>query len=141
MNIGQVADATGLTAKAIRHYELLGLVIPERCPGNSYRNYSLQDVDELRFLQRSRAVGFSLEESGQLLDLYRHPEQKTVETKTLLIEKLAYLDQQWLALSQVRQTLTEMAARLDKNDLIDTVTKDTSTNSMPFTLVGVSGDE
>jgi MerR family transcriptional regulator, copper efflux regulator len=138
MNIGQVADATGLTAKAIRHYELLGLVVPERS-GNSYRHYSLQDVDELRFLQRFRAVGFSLEESGQLLDLYRDPEQKTAETRPLLMEKLAYLDQQWLALNQVRQTLAEMLSSNDKE--ASSMPEKEQANAMPFRLVGVSDDE
>ncbi len=130
MNIGQVAEATGLTTKAIRHYELLGLVVPERSSGNRYRHYSLQDVDELRFLQRSRSVGFSLEESGQLLDLYRRPEQNTVATQSLLMDKLARLDQQWLVLNHMRQILTAMIARSG-----DVVTEK-PTNAMPFTLVG-----
>lgn len=136
MNIGQVAEATGLTTKAIRHYELLGLVVPERTAGNRYRHYSLQDVDELRFLQRSRSVGFSLEESGQLLDLYRHPEQNTVAAKSLLMDTLARLDQQWLVLGHMRQILMTMAARCGEE-----VVTEKPANAMPFTLVSVSGDE
>ncbi len=145
MNIGQVAEATGLTTKAIRHYEMLGLVVPERSSGNSYRNYSLQDLEELRFLQRSRSVGFSLDESGQLLDLYRHPERNTLAAKSLLMDKLAQLDQQWLTLNHLRQTLASMAAGYlgegEEDVISEKPDKEKPANSMPFTLIGVSGDE
>jgi MerR family transcriptional regulator, copper efflux regulator len=145
MNIGQVAEATGLTTKAIRHYEMLGLVVPERCSGNSYRNYSLQDLEELRFLQRSRSVGFSLDESGQLLDLYRHPERNTLAAKSLLMDKLAQLDQQWLTLNHLRQTLASLAAgyigEREEDVISEKPDKEKPANSMPFTLIGVSGDE
>lgn len=144
MNIGQVAEATGLTAKAIRHYESLGLVVPDRQLSNDYRAYSLQDVDDLRFLQRSRAVGFSLDEAGQLLEFYRNPKRNSAEVHALVIEKLARLDQQWLTLNLMRQTLTEMAAECAADDssncAIINHLAEKPVNTMPFTLVEVSNE-
>jgi len=147
MNIGQVAEAAGLTAKAIRHYESLGLVIPRRQPGNDYRDYTLQDLDHLRFLQRSRAVGFSLDEAGQLLEMYRNPKRNSSEVKAMVTEKLAQIDQQWLTLNHVRQTLMTMAAECAGDDssdcaiinhLAEKPAEVKATYRMPFTLVDVS---
>ncbi len=115
MNIGQAAEATGLTAKAIRHYESLGLVVPKR-QENDYRDYNLQNVEDLRFLQRARAVGFSLDEAGQLLELYRNPQRHSAQVKALVTAKLQQLDQQWLILNQMRQTLASMADQCAGDD-------------------------
>ena len=54
MNIGSVAEATGLPAKTIRYYESIGLVGPaERSTGN-YRLYGEREVMTLRFIERAR---------------------------------------------------------------------------------------
>ena len=69
MNIGTASEKTGLPAKTIRYYEEIGLLSPERAD-NGYRDYSANDVHRLRFLQRARGLGFSVEECRQLLSLY-----------------------------------------------------------------------
>ena len=66
MNIGNASDKSGLPAKTIRYYEDIGLLKPDRAD-NGYRDYSMSDVHKLRFLQRSRGLGFSVEECRQLL--------------------------------------------------------------------------
>ncbi len=142
MNIGQVAEATGLTAKAIRHYESQGLVVPERQLGNQYRRYSLQDVDHLRFLQRARAVGFSLEDARQLLDVYRNPNRNSAEVHALVKKKLSTLDQQWLAVNVMRDTLMNMAAQsLTQENSAGAINPSKSdmplSKTMPFTLIEV----
>lgn len=105
MNISQAADACGLSSKAIRYYEELGLVVPMRGSNNGYRIYSQEDIKRLRFLQRARAVGFGLEESRELLVLYSDPQHRCTQVKSLMLEKIAYLDQQMLALGVMRATL------------------------------------
>ena len=140
MNIGQAAEATGLTSKAIRHYETLGLVVPRRQEGNDYRDYNLQDLEELRFLQRARAVGFSLEEARQLLQLFRNPHRRSAEAKSLVTGKLAQLDQQWLILNQVRQTLMDMAQACSGNEsndcaIISQLSDSLADNPMRFRVI------
>ena len=66
MNIGTVAEQSGLPPKTIRYYEAIGLLRPDR-RANGYRDYSADDVHRLRFLRRSRSLGFSMEECRQLL--------------------------------------------------------------------------
>src|SRR5579872_4418502 len=72
INIGSVAEATGLPAKTIRYYESIGLVGPARrtATGN-YRLYDDRDVTTLRFIERARRLGFSLKEVAELLTLWQ----------------------------------------------------------------------
>ena len=69
MNIGAAADQANLPSKTIRYYEEIGLVTPSRAE-NGYRDYSENDVHRLRFLQRSRSLGFTIDECRLLLSLY-----------------------------------------------------------------------
>lgn len=109
MNIGQAAQASGLSSKAIRYYEDLGLVVPARDQNNDYRVYSSADVDRLRFLQRARAVGLSLDECSELLAIYTDSGRRCGQVKALVMDKIAQVDQQLSALSALRETLSGMA--------------------------------
>src|SRR5437764_7123299 len=66
MNIGAAAEASGVSAKMIRHYEAIGLLPPPARRDNSYRDYGAQDVHELRFIGRARKLGFALPEIAAL---------------------------------------------------------------------------
>lgn len=66
MIIKEVAKLTGLTAKAIRHYEKEGLINVGRNKINSYQNYSEQDVELLKKIKLFRYMEFSIEEIKQI---------------------------------------------------------------------------
>lgn len=67
LQIGQVAEATGLSLKTIRHYDEMGLVAPsERSPGG-FRLYTAADVDRLLVIRRMKPLGFTLEQMRDLL--------------------------------------------------------------------------
>lgn len=68
LKISEVADLTGLTASSLRFYEQTGMVSPDRAP-NGYRVYDESHVEALRFISRSKAVGLTLDEITELLDL------------------------------------------------------------------------
>lgn len=119
MNISQAAQACGLPNKTIRYYEDIGLVVPQRQQGNDYRIYSLDDVAQLRFLQRARAVGFSLDECRELLALYANPQRRCVQVKAMVKEKIVQVDQQLIALNAMRDTLVDMANECAGDDTSD----------------------
>ena len=60
MNIGEAAQAAGLTAKMIRHYEGLALIPQPSRTDAGYRQYSQRDVGMLRFIRQARSMGFSI---------------------------------------------------------------------------------
>lgn len=68
VQIGEVAERLGLSLRTIRHYEEVGLVVPERTPGG-FRLYSETDIGRLMLVKRMKPLGFSLEEMRDLLDV------------------------------------------------------------------------
>ncbi|MFD2090844.1 MerR family transcriptional regulator [Blastococcus deserti] len=69
LQIGQVAERTGLSLRTIRFYEENGLVRPTSRTGGGFRLYSEDDVARLGLIKRMKPLGFSLEEMQQLLTL------------------------------------------------------------------------
>ncbi len=69
MQIGQVAERTGLSLRTIRWYEQEGLVGPTTRTGGGFRLYSEHDVARLEVITQMKPLGFSLEEMRQLLTL------------------------------------------------------------------------
>ncbi|RWK95517.1 MerR family DNA-binding protein, partial [Mesorhizobium sp.] len=104
MNIGTAAEKSGLPPKTIRYYEDIGLLRPDRAD-NGYRDYSTADVHRLRFLQRSRSLGFSVEECRQLLSLYRDKERESADVKAIAEAKLAEIDRKLAELAGLRDML------------------------------------
>ncbi|MEK1890145.1 MAG: Cu(I)-responsive transcriptional regulator [Phyllobacterium sp.] len=109
MNIGTASDKSGLPPKTIRYYEDIGLLKPERAE-NGYRDYSMSDVHKLRFLQRSRGLGFSVEECRQLLALYVDKERASADVKSIAQSKLLEIDQKILELRELQHTLQHLVA-------------------------------
>ena len=72
MNIGTVAEQSGVPAKTIRYYESIGLITPAARELNGYRRYGSTDMRALSFIKRARGLGFSVEEVRDLLDLWRN---------------------------------------------------------------------
>ncbi|WP_369200588.1 MerR family transcriptional regulator [Streptomyces sp. PU-14G] len=69
MQIGEVAERTGLSLRTIRHYEEVGLVIPSARSKGGFRLYTETDVERLMVIRRMKPLGFSLEEMRDLLEI------------------------------------------------------------------------
>lgn len=69
LQIGDVADRTGLSLRTIRHYEEVGLLPePQRSPGG-FRLYSEQAVERLLLIKRMKPLDFTLEEMRDLIGI------------------------------------------------------------------------
>ncbi|NMN73189.1 Cu(I)-responsive transcriptional regulator [Rhizobium sp. 57MFTsu3.2] len=118
MNIGQASEHSGLAPKTIRYYEDIGLIRPDR-GGNGYRDYAEADVHKLRFLQRSRGLGFSVEECRQLLALYEDKDRASSDVKELTQAKLTEIDRKIRELTELRRTLEHLVHACHGNDRPD----------------------
>ncbi|MDO8981712.1 MAG: Cu(I)-responsive transcriptional regulator [Afipia sp.] len=107
MNIGAASEKSGLPAKTIRYYEDIGLLTADRA-SNGYRDYSMPDVHRMRFIQRSRSLGFSVEECRQLLSLYNDKERQSADVKALANTKLKEIDKKLIELNELRDTLRRL---------------------------------
>ena len=108
MNIGQAAQHANLPPKTIRYYEEIGLVTPSRAE-NGYRDYSENDVHRLRFLQRSRSLGFTIDECRLLLSLYDDKNRASADVKAVALEKVTEIDRKIADLQSLRDTLATLA--------------------------------
>ena len=69
LQIGQVAERTGLSLRTIRFYEEHGLVRPTTRTDGGFRLYSEDDVARLEVIKRMKPLGFTVEEMRELLTL------------------------------------------------------------------------
>ncbi|MQA84305.1 MAG: MerR family transcriptional regulator [Streptosporangiales bacterium] len=67
MQIGEVAERTGLSLRTIRYYEEVGLVAPSSRTQGGFRLYTEQDVERLLVIKRMKPLEFSLGEMRELL--------------------------------------------------------------------------
>lgn len=88
MFISQIAELTGLTPRAIRHYEHLGLVSLTR-EGSKDRWFDLDARKRLLLIARLRRAGLSLTDIGRIIDLGRHDRvsQRSSLTVMLLLRR------------------------------------------------------
>jgi len=118
MNIGQAAELSNLPAKTIRYYEDIELVTPERSD-NGYRKYSEKDIHRLRFVQRARSLGFSIEECRLLLSLYQDKNRASSDVKALALDKVGEIDRKITELQSLRLTLSSLAQKCHGDDKPD----------------------
>ena len=71
MTIGQLARRVGIRPSAIRYYEAQGILMPPMRSASEYRLYGSETVSMIRFVQRARELGFSLEQIRQIVDASR----------------------------------------------------------------------
>lgn len=109
MNIGRAADASGVSAKMIRHYESIGLLPGATRTVAGYRVYRDSDVHTLRFIRRARDLGFSIKEIGALLGLWKNRRRASADVKKLAARHMRELDEKILELQQMRETLAHLA--------------------------------
>jgi MerR family copper efflux transcriptional regulator len=108
-SIGKAAELSGITSKMIRHYESLGLIPKPARTAGDYRVYTLADIHTLRFIRRARNLGFSIDEIGTLLSLWRNQRRASAQVKRLALEHIAELDRKIAELQAMRATLAELA--------------------------------
>lgn len=111
LNIGSVAEATGLPPKTIRYYESIGLVGPARRTGGNYRLYDERDVTTLRFIERARRLGFSLKEVAELLTLWRDRHRASADVRRLAEAQIRRVDTRLSELQDMRRSLQHLMER------------------------------
>ena len=110
-SISDLAKEFDLTTRAIRFYEDMGLLQPQReGPGGRNRVYTARDRTRLKLTLRSKRLGLSLIEAKELIDMYDSPRDTVPQLKKFLLilaEHRAELDAQ---MSDLKTTLDEVKA-------------------------------
>jgi DNA-binding transcriptional MerR regulator len=77
MQIGEVAEHTGLSLRTIRYYEEVGLVTPSARSQGGFRLYTEPDVARLNLARQMKPLGFQLDEMRDLLALLQSAPRRT----------------------------------------------------------------
>ncbi|WP_306144397.1 Cu(I)-responsive transcriptional regulator [Roseibium sp. MMSF_3412] len=108
MNIGTASEQSRLPVKTIRYYEDIGLVRPLRSE-NGYRDFSDANLQTLKFLQRARSLGFSIEECRELLSLYEDGNRASADVKAITQSKIVEIDRKIDELKSLKKVLTTLS--------------------------------
>ncbi|MDQ6949430.1 MAG: MerR family DNA-binding transcriptional regulator [Actinomycetota bacterium] len=117
LKVSEVGRRTGLTRKALRHYEAMGLVEPAVRTASGYRLYDDEALRRIELVNRAKVLGLSLVEAKEFLHVAEgccgenHP-----ELATLVEHKLAETDARLAELGNLRRTLHEVLDRLARTE-------------------------
>lgn len=109
MNIGKAAEASGVSAKMIRYYEAVDLIPAPGRTQSGYRDYSDRDVHTLRFIQRARSLGFTVEQMRNLLSLWQDRHRASADVRKVAVQHIVELERKIEELQQMRNTLAHLS--------------------------------
>ena len=114
IQIGRVAKETGFTVDAIRFYEKAGLVErPPRTEGG-FRLFRPEDVEKLKFIRKARELGFSLQETRELLLLQDDHVKAGGQVRDLAEHKLACVRRKIHELRKLEMGLKDALRRCNR---------------------------
>jgi MerR family copper efflux transcriptional regulator len=119
MRIGELATASGVTAKTIRYYEDIGVLDPPARTPSGYRNYTREATDRLGFIRSAQAVGLTLGEIRGILALRDRGTTPCGHVLDLITARASDLDRRISELQRLRTELGRLVARakhLDPSD-------------------------
>jgi DNA-binding transcriptional MerR regulator len=106
--ISDLAREFDLTTRAIRFYEDMGLLQPERSgPGGRNRVYSPRDRTRLKLTLRAKRLGLSLTEAKDLIDMYDSPRDTGPQLRKFMAILAAHRQ-------QLEEQMAELQANLDE---------------------------
>jgi Zn(II)-responsive transcriptional regulator len=108
MNIGRLAELAQVKIDTIRYYERQGLLLPAARSASGYRQYTHSDLERLRFILRSKELGFSLAEIADLLSLTRDRQSDMRGVKRKAEQRLEQVEQKIAELRRVKRGLKQL---------------------------------
>jgi DNA-binding transcriptional MerR regulator len=113
MLIGELAAKTGLSRDTIRFYEKQGLLLLGRKArrDNNYKEYGEEAVGRLLMIKGLKGLGFTLNETGDLLAMMEEKLATCVNVEELFSQKVALLDKKFRELIALRNQLQDKVSR------------------------------
>ena len=117
LSVAEVGKRTGLTRKALRHYESLGLVEPAARTDAGYRLYDEEALRRIELVNRAKVLGLTLSEANEFIHVAEgccgenHP-----QLAALVTSKLAETERRIDELRNLGETLRGVLDRLERTE-------------------------
>jgi MerR family copper efflux transcriptional regulator len=111
VRIGELAERAGISAKAIRYYEQIGVLTPPTRTPSGYRDYDHAAHERLEFVRAAQAVGLTLGEIRQVIAFRDDGQTPCEHVAALLQRRAAEVDARIAELQQLRGELARLARR------------------------------
>lgn len=108
LTIGRLAAAAGTNAETVRYYEKAGMLNPPARTNSNYRSYGNDDLARLRFIRRTRELGFSLDVVRTLLDLAREGDNDCCKVDALAQQQLEDIERKIADLNALQRELSRV---------------------------------
>lgn len=114
LTIGGLAQAAGVNVETVRYYQRVGMLAQPAKPLQGARKYGAKDINQIRFIKRAQALGFTLSEVAELLVL--GTANSCRETQLLAQAKLELIHARINDLTKIQNTLLQLVARCNEAD-------------------------
>ncbi|HTV34646.1 MAG TPA: helix-turn-helix domain-containing protein [Methylocella sp.] len=119
LTIGDLAKRTDTKVETVRYYERIGLLpAPARTDGN-YRSYDNDHLGRLSFIRRARALGFSINQVRDLLELADQRDRSCEAVDVIASQHLAEVERKIADLTALRDELADVIKRCKHNTIAD----------------------
>ena len=111
MRIGELAERAGISAKAIRYYEQIGIMTPPERSASGYRAFDEAALGRLGFVRAAQALGLTLGEIRQIIAFRDNGQAPCAHVTDLVQRHAADLEARIRELQQLRGELRQLAER------------------------------
>lgn len=111
--IGRVAEQAGVGVETVRFYQRRGLIEEPETPDRGFRVYPEETIRRILFIRRAKALGFSLGEIGELLNLRVNPGDNCSAVKAYAEAKIEAIDEKLDSLGHMKNQLERLTAACD----------------------------
>lgn len=118
MKIGELANTTETDRQTIRYYERIGVLSPPERDRSGYRSYPSQSANEIRFIKRAKASGFTLAEIRTLIGLADGRISRCADVQRFVEEKLARVREQLTHLTTIEAGLEQLAGGCERSETV-----------------------
>lgn len=121
LKIGELAERTGLSVRALHHYEEIELLVPSHRTASNHRLYTVDDVARLQRIQSLRSLGFPLAEIARLLDDAKGSPLRTLEDHLARVREQIDLQRRIADRLEGLARVMQRAENVDMERLLETI--------------------
>jgi DNA-binding transcriptional MerR regulator len=117
LKIGELAKQTQVAVGTLRYYESLGLLLPTQRGKSGYRYYAAESVEQICFIQKAQALGFSLDEIQHILGVRMPGRLRNLAIQQLLDDKVSCLNGEIQRLTAFKTDLEDYQTECQQREL------------------------